>query len=289
MGKKLTTAEFIIRAKEKHGNAYDYSQVEYKNTDTPVSILCPLHGVFLQTPHNHLHGKGCKYCKYGVFNTEDFITKAIKIHGNKYNYTSVNYTTTNTPVVITCPTHGDFIQTPAMHLSGRGCRRCASITCTEDFIAKSKEIHSDKYIYESSIFTKFDVPIEVTCRLHGPFFVIPRYHITKKYGCPSCAASGFKYDKPGILYYLSVNNGTAYKIGITNNSVEQRFHKADLNKIRILHTWYFESGKECFEKEQDILKTHTNNKYNGEPLLSTGNSELFNVDVLQLDTNVFTK
>ena len=63
MPKKLTTEEFISKAKEVHGNKYDYSKVEYVNNHTKVCIICPKHGEFWQTPNHHLLGHGCSKCK----------------------------------------------------------------------------------------------------------------------------------------------------------------------------------------------------------------------------------
>ena len=62
MGKKKTTEEFIEEAKKVHGNKYDYSKVVYVNSATKVSIVCPTHGVFIQTPNQHLRGGGCRGC-----------------------------------------------------------------------------------------------------------------------------------------------------------------------------------------------------------------------------------
>lgn len=91
MLKKLTTEEFIKRAKAIHGNTYDYSKVEYVNSKTKVIITCPVHGDFEQLPHNHLRGCGCDKCaqeeigRRARLTKEQFIKKARKVHGNMYN------------------------------------------------------------------------------------------------------------------------------------------------------------------------------------------------------------
>ena len=92
MSKKKTTEEFIKEAKEKHGNKYDYSKVEYINNHTKVCIICPEHGEFWQFPQDHLKGRGCICCA-GVkkLTTSDFIEQAKKIHGDKYDYSKVIY------------------------------------------------------------------------------------------------------------------------------------------------------------------------------------------------------
>ncbi len=122
--KKLTTEEFIKRAKEVHGDKYDYSKVEYKNNKTPVTIICPIHGEFLQKPNNHLLGQGCNKCIRNVFDTNSFIKKARKVHSNKYDYSKVQYKRTDEKVCIICPEHGEFWQTPCSHLNKHGCPKC---------------------------------------------------------------------------------------------------------------------------------------------------------------------
>lgn len=127
--KKYTTDEFIERAIKIHGNLYDYSETIYgKNKKEKVKITCPKHGPFLITPESHLQGGGCKYCTVGeVFNTEDFINKAKNIHKNKYIYDKTIFTGAFNKVIITCPQHGDFLQTPHKHIQGHGCPECAKL------------------------------------------------------------------------------------------------------------------------------------------------------------------
>lgn len=127
--KKYTTDEFIEQAIKIHGNLYDYSETIYgKNKKEKVKIICPKHGPFLITPESHLQGGGCKYCTVGeVFNTEDFINKAKNIHKNKYIYDKTIFTGAFNKVIITCPQHGDFLQTPHKHIQGHGCPECAKL------------------------------------------------------------------------------------------------------------------------------------------------------------------
>lgn len=130
MRKKLTTEEFIEKAKEVHGDKYDYSKVEYNGNTIKVCVICPIHGEFWQTPKSHLKGCGCKICadlknKERVrVNTDQFAERAKHIHGDKYIYSKVNYVSYRTKVCISCPKHGDFWQAPADHLFGQGCPEC---------------------------------------------------------------------------------------------------------------------------------------------------------------------
>lgn len=129
---RLTTEEFIVKAREVHGDKYDYSKVEYINNRTKICIVCPIHGEFWQTPGSHLQGQGCSMCANiqkslsKQITREQFLERAIKKHGDKYDYSKVNYIDSQTKVCIICPIHGEFWQTPNNHLRGRGCSQCSS-------------------------------------------------------------------------------------------------------------------------------------------------------------------
>ena len=147
MSKKVTTQEFIERSKQIHGDKYDYSKVEYKNCSTKVCIICPNHGEFWQTPSNHLKNRGCPKCAGKNKTTEEFTKEAKKIHGDKYDYSKVEYHKNFEKVCIICPEHGEFWQTPANHLYGYGCFKCGMHKTheskklnTKTFIQKAKEI-----------------------------------------------------------------------------------------------------------------------------------------------------
>lgn len=126
-GYRLTQEGFIRRSREKHGDKYDYSRTFYRTLVEPVTIGCPRHGEFTQVARSHLAGNGCGDCfiedRRG--NTGDFIRQAKEIHGDKYDYSEVAYTTSKHPVTIICPTHGPFKKTPNQHLSTKsGCPVC---------------------------------------------------------------------------------------------------------------------------------------------------------------------
>jgi hypothetical protein len=129
---KSTTKTFIEKAKNIHGNKYDYSKIEYVNSKTKVIITCPLHGDFKQEPRHHINGSSCLKC--GRITTETsrklttntFINNAKNIHGNKYDYSKSEYVNNKTKVIITCPLHGDFKQRPDTHFNGGGCKKCSS-------------------------------------------------------------------------------------------------------------------------------------------------------------------
>ena len=136
-GIKYTESEFIKKAKEKHNNFYNYDKVNYINSSTKVIINCQEHGDFKMNPRNHLIGQGCPICS-GVKKktTDEFIKESVLIHGDKYDYSMVEYFNNKTKVKIICPTHGEFYQAPKEHLKGHGCKGCSNFSKGEEMIEK---------------------------------------------------------------------------------------------------------------------------------------------------------
>ena len=127
---RIPKEKFIEISNKIHNGKYDYSQVDYHGVDKKVTIVCPIHGNFEQTPQNHMKGQGCPKCAnlrkgmYQVGTTESFIEKAQKVHGNKYDYSKVHYVNNREKVCIVCPEHGEFMQKPLDHIHGSGCPEC---------------------------------------------------------------------------------------------------------------------------------------------------------------------
>jgi hypothetical protein len=193
--KKLTTEEFILKAKKVHGDKYDYSKVKCTNTTTKVTITCPIHGEFKQTPKMHMKEQGCPICgklkqiKNKTYTNEEFIKKANQIHNNKYNYNKCEYKIGTKKLIITCKIHGDFFQTGASHLTGVGCKKCgyeSHIKNTEYFIQKAKKVHGDKYDYSKVNYITIKHKVTITCPLHGDFIQNANSHLNGS-KCPACA------------------------------------------------------------------------------------------------------
>ena len=207
MGKKLTKDEFIERAKKIHGDKYDYSKVEYVNNSTKVCILCPIHGEFWQKPEKHLRGHGCSMCcKTGIkSSTKEFIEKAKKVHGEKYDYSKVEYVNNHTKVCIICPIHGEFWQIPNSHLNGNGCYTCSYIkrgndkkTTLDEFIKKAKEIHGNKYDYSKVEYINAWTKVCIICPKHGEFWQTPHQHLSG-HGCFKCKQSKLEREIGNLL------------------------------------------------------------------------------------------
>ena len=170
----MTTEEFIQKAKVVHGDKYDYSKVEYANSQTKIIIICPEHGEYAQTPHNHLLGNGCPRCAHQRTanaerkTTEWFIEKAQQAHGNRFDYSKVDYVNNHTPVVIGCPIHGEFQQTPANHLKGQGCPACGrkKLQLTQEEVLKRIDTILEDTPYELVLPFEYKTDRNTTIKLH---------------------------------------------------------------------------------------------------------------------------
>ena len=137
--KKLTQEEVIKQFKETHGDKYDYSLMDYINTNTKVKIICKKHGTFEQYPSNHKKGAKCPKCERdkrkfkpnGKKTQEEVIKQFKETHGDKYDYSLVQYIRNKDKIEIICPDHGSFFQTPSLHKGGADCPACAKIKISE--------------------------------------------------------------------------------------------------------------------------------------------------------------
>lgn len=192
------TIEFLEKAKKVHGDRYNYDKVEYIHCREQVIIQCNIHGEFKQTPSVHLGGAGCSACardSAGHKNRatkKDFLRKAKETHGDKYDYTQVEYKGINKKVTIICPDHGIFNMTPKSHYRGSGCRECANLRVK----AKSNKRSKIKFFERLS---KMDIDLDlslinykdsttkvrVRCKEHGVIEVYP-HNLLRKKGCTKC-------------------------------------------------------------------------------------------------------
>jgi hypothetical protein len=223
-GQKLrgSSAHFIARAVEIHGDQYDYSLSEYgKRADEKVVILCTRHDPpiqFEQRPAAHLSGRGCRACALEKCigwrprgSTEEFIAGAVEKHGDQYDYSLSEYGKTNQDkVVILCTRHDPpvaFEMSPSHHLSGSGCRACGIARTsqklrgsTADFIARAVAIHDDQYDYSLSEYGKGNNDkVAILCTRHDPpvaFEMRPGDHLSGQ-GCRTCAIAGRNQKRRG--------------------------------------------------------------------------------------------
>jgi hypothetical protein len=199
MAPKKTTKEFVREAIKVHGDKYIYSESEYKGAKENVIIKCKSHGNFEIRATNHLQGRGCKKCQYDKVSLtltktkDEFISEAIKVHGDKYIYSESEYSGCHENIQIICKIHGAFLQTPASHLKGCGCQACSIITRTNKntktldvFVLQSMQIHNGIYRYEQSVYVNDSTKLLIECKIHGTFEQTPSQHL-QGHGCKKCA------------------------------------------------------------------------------------------------------
>lgn len=193
MTRRLTTEQFITKAKTKYGDLYDYSEVNYHTNHENIKILCKEHGEIEQTPSNHLR-TGCGLCsrfnsaKKKCLSTKDVIDSFIKIHGDRYDYSKVDYLKDNIKVEIICKIHGSFYQNAYGHKQGQGCQKCFydSMFRTNDmFIESAKLVHGNKYDYSLTKYIDSRNKVEIICSIHGSFWQNPDTHLRTS-GCNAC-------------------------------------------------------------------------------------------------------
>lgn len=198
---------FLKQAIKIHVARYCYKDTEYINSKTKVDIICSKHGVFSQQCGNHTsRGDGCPYC-YGnaKSNTKLFTEQSKALHGDKYNYSKVNYVNAHTKVTIICKIHGIFEQASKNHLSGNGCHKCSGNIklSLDEFINKSILIHKNKYNY--SLITEYInnyTKVKLLCT-HCNSIVeqTPDGHLTGKDPC-TCSTPRDKIPTSLYIYYM---------------------------------------------------------------------------------------
>ena len=208
MSRRLTTNEIIEQFKKVHGDKYDYSLVEYKTSQENVKIICPIHGVFEQTPLDHKHGNNCPRCAHRSYKytTEEWINKAKQVHGDKYDYSKVEYVNNKTKVCIICPEHGEFWQLPCHHLKGSGCSKCSGLHhyTNEEFIEKANIANNYLYDYSETNYINNSKKVKVICKKHGPFYVTSGHHL-QGVGCPLCNSSKLEENVDYLLKEKNIN------------------------------------------------------------------------------------
>lgn len=269
--KKLSLEDFIKRAKEIHGNKYDYSKVKYKNMNTDVQIICKIHNYeFPQKPSKHLIGHNCPICaiENGKIPTkltlEEFVERAKIVHKNKYDYSKVDYVNNRTNVIITCNDHDEpyyFPQTPTNHLRGCGCPKCGGkLKLTlEEFIQRANKIHGQgRYDYSKVEYVNINTEIIIICPNHNEpyeFKQIPNTHLLGC-GCPLCSESK---GASKIRMFLIKNN--------IEFETEKTFDECK-NKKLLKFDFYIPSKNLCIEYDGECHFKHINwnGKYTDEQL-----------------------
>ncbi len=204
-GRKHTTKSFVVRARDLHGDLYNYSLVDYLNANSPVQLICHEHGVFTMTPAQHLAGRICPDCsaqqrgQVRRLTLEIFLQRAEKQHGKRYDYSGIQEFDSQGYLPIVCSEHGLFHQQPFPHLKGSGCPECGRLQANEsiskaktfsqqDFIDRAIAKHGATYDYSQAVYLGYHEPIQIRCSRHGSFLQKPAEHLSGS-GCPKCSSS----------------------------------------------------------------------------------------------------
>ena len=241
--KKLTTEEYINKAKEKHGDLYDYTKTKYINSTTKVTITCPIHGDWETNARNHISttaGKcGCPKCSGRGLSSEEWVEKFNKVHNNKFNYSKFVYTSIYEKSTIICNVHGEFEQSPHNHSQGQQCPECSR---------KEAWLHNSYYNVTNAQKNKTEW-LSIPCNLY--------------------------------VIKMTSQDEVFYKIGITSQDISRRFREHDTpyivtlveliesnrfdaimleSRLQDLHKEYryepkqfFKGHTECFTKFKGIL------------------------------------
>jgi len=124
--------DFINESKYIYGDCHNYDYVDYVNCKTKVKLFCNIHQIYFEKiPVDYFDGSSCPECMKNSFHTkmsittDQFIERAIAVHGIRYDYSKVNYLGSQINILIRCKTHNTwFNQTPNNHISGKGCSEC---------------------------------------------------------------------------------------------------------------------------------------------------------------------
>lgn len=184
MPARLNKEKFVERAREKHGNKFNYDGVVYKNGSTKVKIYCnDCKEFFFQRAADH-YRFGCPICankktsKRFSDDINSFLEKAKKAHGNRYGYDKVVYKNSTTKVDIYCKIHKEyFAQSPVNHTHGSGCNKCGfdemarkRAHTKEQFVENARKVHGDKYCYNEVVYKNNNTKVKIFCNTHKIFF-----------------------------------------------------------------------------------------------------------------------
>ena len=272
-----TLDHYIDRAKEVHGDRYDYSEIiGNPRINDKVPIKCKIHGVFKQPFNEHIHaGHGCPICGQLVINEkhslsqDEVLKRFTKVHGDRYDYSKFVYTGKKNNGIIICREHGEFLQAPGNHVNGAGCPKCAGkYQLTKDeWLAKAKEYHGDKYDYSETIYPP---PVEnkgrvnIICKIHGKFNIRAREHTGDNIhrGCPICSSS---YGERTIAeYFLKENINFIKEYTLPGYRYRYDFYLPEYNLFIEYHGRQHYMDIDHFGGNKALIETKKNDKHKAE-------------------------
>ena len=323
MSYNLTRDEFISKANNKFNFKFKYIDVpdivniSTKNTkSTKITVICPEHGEFKQKSSTHLKSEfSCPSCakddKIAKNMSEiEFIEKSKAKHGNKFDYSSLNFKNIKTKITVICPEHGEQTQKPNYHLcSNFGCLECGKSSfkiSKNEFIEKCLKKFKDKFDYKDINYIDYKTDIILNCPEHGQFVKTPEKFLKSRHGCSLCANT-FKsghysryIDKKTVLYYIKITHldKEYYKFGLTlfkkseANSIKMRYSVDEKlgMKYEIIFFEVFEDGLNAYIIEQKLKYiTCAPNAQNNVIPSNIGYTEIRDFCVLDVLKNLISK
>ena len=215
--------EFLARAREIHGDNFDYTDTVYVKMSSAVDIGCRrCERTIRQTPKSHIRS-GCNKCGVNArLSQEDFLARARAIHGGKFDYTDTVYVNMRSHFLSKCRRcERTFLQAPKHHMT-HGCGKCRNIMSQETFIMKAKSVHGERYSYNDTVYIDASTKLEFGCDDfgHGTFQQSPGAHLSGS-GCPKCMneIESIVFEK---LFYSEYDVGKSTTV-LINNEVEFRY------------------------------------------------------------------
>ena len=270
--RRISQTEFLDRFEEVHQGEYDYSLVEYTTSKHNVTIVCKIHGSFEQLPYVHASGGGCSVCSRlssGIkrrLSLREILGRFREAHGESFDYSKFIYKGERTKSTIICREHGSFEQSPVNHWTSiYGCRRCAGKDQnTDNMIDLFRATHGDRYDYSQFIYRGNKTYSTIICHEHGGFEQVPHAHRSGQ-GCPDCSIFGFRYDKQGYYYCLSISGHGGhwwYKGGISSDpqrrasQVQSSLRENNLLlDVDVVDSILFDKGIDARNLEKILLNT----------------------------------
>ena len=214
-GKGRSIEDILKIFKEKHGDKYSYPNLNTTRVIDKISIICPEHGEFRQQIREHIKGKGCPKCAINFrkdiisLTKDEFINRAKEVHGDKYDYSNINYVNLKTPIKLTCLTHGEFEQRPDVHIKSEGCSKCTIIKTIiesrltlDEFKERARLNHIIKYDYSLVNYQGMGINVIIICPEHGKFEQRPDVHL-KGGDCIKCFNSGISKKEIELQNFLT--------------------------------------------------------------------------------------
>lgn len=218
---KDNVESFISKARQTHGDTYDYSQVVYKGAKRKVRIVCNKHGPFDQEAWVHTSGQGCPSCGDIAIGDKcrltqaEFIDRALSVHGDKYDLSNVSYRSLKEKIEVICRIHGAFYPTASNFIGNKsGCPKCSRILVGQksrrtlaSYIEEGMKVHENKFSYGGIEYINNAAYLTVICPVHGEFKQLAQSHITGV-GCVKCSRPVF--DKNTFMSAANLVHGNKY-------------------------------------------------------------------------------